>query len=125
MNAFQKLIDLAKHLRSKKGCPWDRKQTIESLVEHFLNEAQEVKEAIEKKDYENVKEEIGDILFNLIMMVNIAEEDKLFTMKEVLEDVAKKIIERHTWVFGDDKVETAEEAIQKWKENKKKKRLIA
>ncbi len=124
MNAFQKLIDLAKHLRSKKGCPWDRKQTIESLVEHFLNEAQEVKEAIEKKDYENVKEEIGDILFNLIMMVNIAEEDKLFTMKDVLEDVAKKIIERHTWVFGDDKVKTAEEAIQKWKENKKKKRLI-
>ena len=124
-SAFQKLVDIAKHLRSKTGCPWDRKQTIETLVEHFMNEATELKEGIEKKDYQNVKEEIGDVLFNLIMMVNIAEEDKLFTMKEVLEDIATKIIERHTWVFGDDKVETPEEAIRKWKENKKKKRLIA
>ncbi|MBI2463833.1 nucleotide pyrophosphohydrolase [Candidatus Peregrinibacteria bacterium] len=125
LNAFQKLIDLAKQLRSEKGCPWDKKQTIASLQEHFLNEAKEMQEAIEKEDYENLKEELGDVIFNIVMMVNIADEKKLFTMKEVLDDIAKKIIERHTWVFGDDKVETAEEAVKKWKENKAKKRLIA
>lgn len=87
-----------------------------------------MQEAIQKEDYENLKEELGDVIFNIVMMVNIAEEKKLFTMKEVLDDIAKKIIERHTWVFGDDKVETAEEALKKWKENKAKepkKRLIA
>lgn len=125
LNSFQKLVDLAKHLRSEKGCPWDRKQTIESLIKHFFSEAQEMKEALEKKDNENLKEELGDILFNLVMMMNIAEEKKLFTMKEVFEGIAKKIVERHTWVFGNDKVETAEEAMKKWKENKKKTRLIA
>lgn len=117
---FQNLLKIAAKLRSPDGCPWDRQQTIASLQKDFAEEAQEMNSAIAKKDYQNLQEEIGDVLFNLILMVQIAEEEKLFTIKEVLQDIEKKIIERHTWVFGDDKgkVKTAEDAIKLWKKNK-------
>ena len=117
---FKKLVDLAAELRSETGCPWDRKQTISSLVKHFQDEVDEAKEAIEKKDYSNLKEELGDVLFNLLMICQIAKEEGHFNTDEVLDDIAKKIIDRHSWVFGEDKVTTAEEAMQKWQENKAK-----
>ena len=117
---FKKLVDLAADLRSETGCPWDRKQTISSLLTHFSDEADELKEAIEKKDYQNLKEELGDVLFNLVMICQIAKEEGHFNVDEVLEDIAQKIIDRHSWVFGDDKVANAEEALQKWQENKAK-----
>lgn len=89
-----------------------------------MEEAEEVKQALEKADYENLKEELGDMLFNIVLMGVIAEEEKRFTLKEVLQAVEKKITSRHTWVFGKDvgKVKTAEEALAQWKKNKKKER---
>ncbi len=119
--SFQRLIDIAKKLRSENGCPWDREQTIESLMEGLEEEAGEVLEAVQKNDYANLQEELGDLLFQIVMISQIASEKGLFTMKEVMDDIAQKLIDRHTWVFGDDKAETAEEALKKWKENKKKK----
>ena len=116
---FEKLVELAKILRSDKGCPWDRKQTIKSSEEHILEEVGEIQEAIKKNDWENLKEELGDVLFSLVMLMNIAEEQNLFLIADVLDDIEKKIVRRHTWVFGDDKAETAEEALALWRKNKR------
>lgn len=111
---------LTQKLRSEKGCPWDRKQTIESMLKCFLDEVQEVKDAVRKKDYRNLKEELGDVLFQIAMIAQIAEEEKLFDMDGIMEDIHKKIVSRHTWVFGKDKVNTPEEAIAQWQKNKQK-----
>ncbi len=111
---------LTRKLRSDKGCPWDKKQTIESMLKCFLDETQEVKDAVRKKDYKNLKEELGDVLFQILMIAQIAEEEGLFDMDGVVEDIYKKIVSRHTWVFGKDKVNTPEEAIAQWQENKRK-----
>lgn len=119
-HSFQRLIDIAIQLRSDNGCPWDRAQTIESLMEGLEEESGEVLDAVKKGDYENLREELGDLLFQIVMVSQIASEERLFTMKEVMDDIVKKLIDRHSWVFGTDKAETAEEALKKWKENKEK-----
>lgn len=118
--SFQKLIDIAKKLRSETGCPWDKAQTIESLLEGIEEEAEEVGEAIKNGDYSNLREELGDLLFQIILIAQIASERELFDMKDVMDDLAEKLVRRHSWVFGDDKAKTPEEALKKWKANKRK-----
>jgi len=117
---LEDLQDLAAHLRSDLGCPWDRKQTIASMLEHAENELKEVREAIENGDHQNLKEEMGDVLFQLVVIAQIAKEKKYFAMQDVLNDIDYKIRSRHTWVFGDDKAETPEEALEMWRKNKAK-----
>lgn len=117
---FNTLLELAEILRAPNGCPWDRKQTIKSMVEHLEEEAGEVKEAIEKEDHLNLQEELGDLLFQIVMITQIAKEMGEFSMPDVIKTIDHKIRSRHTWVFGDDKVETAEEALELWKKNKQK-----
>ena len=117
---FKDLLKLAEILRSEKGCPWDREQTIASMLEFIESEVHEVRIAIENGDHENLREELGDVMFQLIMVAQIAKENKYFDMDDVIKDIDIKIRERHTWVFGDDKVDTAEEAIALWKKNKAK-----
>ena len=117
---FKDLLKLAEILRSEKGCPWDREQTIASMLEFIESEVHEVRVAIENGDHENLREELGDVMFQLIMVAQIAKENKYFDMDDVIKDIDIKIRDRHTWVFGDDKVETAEQAIALWKKNKAK-----
>jgi tetrapyrrole methylase family protein / MazG family protein len=121
MQSFDKLLRLAKKLRSPTGCPWDRKQTILSLAKSLEEEADEVLTAIRKRDDVNLEEELGDLLFNIIMITQIASEEKKFRMSGVLKKIERKIIFRHSWVFGPDrsKVKNAEDALKLWKENKK------
>ena len=117
---FKDLLKLAEILRSEKGCPWDREQTIASMLEFIESEVHEVRIAIENGDHENLREELGDVMFQLIMVAQIAKENKYFDMDDVIKYIDKKVRDRHTWVFGDDKVETAEEAIALWRKNKAK-----
>ncbi len=117
---FQELLDICKKLRSEEGCPWDRKQDYESMKKCIIEESAEVAEAIEKNDIPNLEEELGDLLFNILLIAQIASEKGDFDMKSVMEKIGEKIISRHTWVFGTDKAETAEEALALWKKNKKK-----
>jgi len=119
---FKRLIKLAVQLRSPTGCPWDRKQTIFSLAPKIEEEGDELLEAVKKKDYPNLCEEMGDLLFNLLMVAQIAEEEKRFTLVDILQGIEKKIKSRHSWVFGKDKAKTPEEAIELWKKNKEKER---
>jgi len=117
---FKDLLKLAEILRSEKGCPWDREQTIASMLEFIESEVHEVRVAIENGDHENLREELGDVMFQLIMVAQIAKENGYFDIDDVIKDIDIKIRDRHTWVFGDDKVETAEEAIALWRKNKAK-----
>ena len=117
---FKDLLKLAEILRSEKGCPWDREQTIASMLEFIESEVHEVRIAIENGDHENLREELGDVMFQLIMVAQIAKENGYFDIDDVIKDIDIKIRERHTWVFGDDKVDTAEEAIALWRKNKAK-----
>jgi len=112
MKSFTKLTNLARRLRSPRGCPWDREQTIASLAKSLEEEAQEVLAAIRKKDDRNLEEELGDLLFNIVMITQIASEEKKFKMSGVLRKIEQKIISRHSWVFGKDraKVKNAEDA---------------
>ena len=110
MKKFDKFLELLEKLRSNNGCPWDRKQTIKSLRSDLLSEAEEVVEAIERGDYENLKEEIGDLLWAAALITQIAKEKKLFDMNDVLEAVNEKIVRRHPHVFGGKKAKNAEEA---------------
>ena len=115
---FKDICKLAEKLRSGTGCPWDRAQTIETMLDCLKNETSEVAEAVLKKDYRNLKEELGDVLFQIVMIAQIAKEQKHFKIDDVIKDIDKKIRSRHTWVFGEDKAKTPEEAIAMWKRNK-------
>lgn len=117
---FSKLVDLAARLRSKNGCPWDKKQTIDSMLEHFLEEAREVKTAMKKRDYKNLREELGDLIFTIIMIAQISREKKLFNINQTLRDIYKKIRRRHTWVFGKHKARSAAHALAMWRKNKRR-----
>lgn len=117
---FADLCKLAEKLRSETGCPWDREQTILSMLKCVENEAKEVCDAIENGDHENLKEELGDVLFQIVMIAQIAHENGYFNMDDVIGGISNKIISRHTWVFGKDKAKTPEEAIAMWKRNKAK-----
>ncbi|HCW32131.1 MAG: tetrapyrrole methyltransferase domain-containing/MazG-like protein domain-containing protein, dITP/XTP pyrophosphatase [Candidatus Peregrinibacteria bacterium GW2011_GWF2_39_17] len=120
LNSFKELVQIAQKLRGPNGCPWDRSRTLISLEKDFMEEAQEVRQALQKEDFANLKEELGDTLFTIILMSLIAEDDGHFTLKDVFKGIQEKIIRRHTWVFGKDKVSTPEEALVQWKKNKAK-----
>lgn len=113
-----KLLKIAKRLR--KDCPWDRDQTMENIPPMIIEEAEEILAEIKKGDWSEMKKEVGDVLFNLCLLITMAEEKKLFTAQDVIDACEEKIISRHTWVFGKDKASTPEEALALWKKNKEK-----
>lgn len=115
---FKDLLEIAARLR--KECPWDKKQTLESLKPHLLEEAAEVAEAIESGNADHIAEEMGDVIFTLLLMAEIASEDQRFDMGSILEKSAEKMISRHSWVFGTDTADTPEEAVELWLKNKAK-----
>jgi uncharacterized protein YabN with tetrapyrrole methylase and pyrophosphatase domain len=120
LTTFESLIDLARLLRNPGGCPWDQSQTLQSLFACLQDETQELGAAIEADDADNMEEEIGDTLFNLAALIVLAEERQLTSFAAIANRIKDKIISRHTWVFGNDKAATAEEAMAIWKKNKEK-----
>ncbi len=115
---FASLLKLAHFLRSDQGCPWDRKQTLASTAKDVSEEATEIQAAVENKDNANLQEEIGDVLFTLAQLIAQAEAQNLFAASAVMDGVLTKMISRHTWVFGDDKASTEDEALRQWNKNK-------
>lgn len=97
---LEKIIQVVSRLRAEDGCPWDRVQTHKSLCSYIKEEVYEVIDAIEKQDMENLKEELGDLLFHIVMQSSIAEEEQEFTLEDVIEGICKKMIWRHPNVFG-------------------------
>lgn len=112
--SYEDFLDIIAQLRAPGGCPWDQKQTHESLRECLLEEAQEVIDAINNKDDANLCEELGDVLLQVVMHAQIAAEEGRFTMDDVVQGVSEKMIRRHPHVFGDIKVDSVEEGLDLW-----------
>lgn len=119
MRTFEELIQVIAKLRSEEGCPWDREQTHESLIRCLREESDEVVEAIEHKDMENLCEELGDILLQVMLHSQIASEQGIFSVEDVVDGVCEKMIRRHPHVFGDIKINSPEESLALWQEIKK------
>ena len=122
-NNFNDLVETFAVLRGPNGCPWDKKQTHETLIKCLKDETQELIDAIEKKDTENMKEELGDVLLQVLMHSQMAAEEGKFTIDDVIQGLYDKLHRRHPHVFGDHaRAATPEEALALWKEMKKKER---
>ncbi len=117
---FQDVLAIMKILRGENGCPWDREQTHESLKPSTLEEVYEVIDAINKKDHNNLKEELGDMLLHVIFHAQIAEDLGTFTVENVISELAKKLIRRHPHVFLEQETITSEQVNQRWNAIKKK-----
>jgi uncharacterized protein YabN with tetrapyrrole methylase and pyrophosphatase domain len=121
---FAEMIDIIIRLRGPKGCLWDKKQTLESLVPSILEEAEEISQAVKSKGKDNLCEELGDLLMVILMQIEIAREKGLFTYSDVLNGAIKKFVRRHPHVFGDVKVNTPEEALVVWKKMKREEKEV-
>jgi len=127
VDQFEQLINIVKRLRGSDGCPWDKEQTPHSLVSYLLEETYEVIEAIDEKDWNGLKEELGDLMFHIVFQATIAKEDKLFDISESIKNINEKLIRRHPHVFDkknliNDKIKPSWE-LQKHKEKKRNSRL--
>ena len=125
---FVDLVNIVEKLRSPEGCPWDKEQTHESLLPYFLEEAYEMIESVELKDWETLKEELGDVLLHILLQAKIADETNKFNISDTLEVINNKLVNRHPHVFGDDNIDASVEAKQNWEdikhvEKKRKSRL--
>jgi MazG family protein len=113
------LLEIVNILRSPNGCEWDRAQNFESMKECLKNESQEVLDAIDNKDYANLKEELGDVLLQVVMNAEIANEQGLFSFNDVVQTLCEKLIRRHPHVFGDEpRPSTPEESLALWRKVK-------
>lgn len=117
-------IDLTEILRSEKGCPWDREQTHESIRENVIEEAYEVVDAIDNKDIDNLVEELGDLLFQVLFHCQIGREKGKFNIYDVTTALSRKLIFRHPHVFSEKKVEKSDEVVYNWNKLKYKNRNI-
>ena len=119
---------IMERLRAPGGCPWDREQTFDSIKAYTLEEAYEVLEAIDNRDWDELTGELGDLLLQVLFYSEMAKEQGTFTIDEVLERLSNKLVDRHPHVFGDVKAETASDVLRNWealKAEEKKKRLEA
>lgn len=119
-DSFEKLYNIIKTLRGPDGCNWDKEQTPVTLRSDLIEETYECIEAIDKKDYKHVSEELGDIYLLVTMISYMYEQDSYFTVKDTLDGICEKLIRRHPHVFGDSKAETSDEIIKQWDEIKTK-----
>lgn len=118
-SAFNKLYEILSLLRSPDGCPFDRKQTTKTALQSMMDEAYEYLDGVNKNNIPSQREEIGDILINAFMVLEIHAEQKDFTPVEALNEVCEKLVRRHVHVFGDVKANNEEEAISAWNQVKK------
>ena len=120
---FEDLVNIIAELRSDHGCPWDREQTHGSLKKCLLDEAEEVLEGIDiyehTGDWDNLCEELGDVLMNILLQCEIAKEEGIFTLDDVIQGISEKMIRRHPHVFGSGTADSAEEVLLTWEEIKR------
>jgi len=115
---LQKLVDLVERLRAPGGCPWDREQTLPDVRAYLLEEAHELAGAIDGGDWEELGEELGDMLFQVAFIGRLGEEAGAFSLSQVIDGVYRKMVERHPHVFGDEVLADAEAVRQAWERRK-------
>jgi tetrapyrrole methylase family protein/MazG family protein len=117
--AFADLLQIMDRLRDPGGCPWDREQTYATLRNYLLEECYEVVEALDAGDRPGLREELGDLLFQIVFLSRLAKEEGAFTAEDVARGIAEKMVRRHPHVFGDGKADTSEEVLRNWEEIKR------
>ncbi len=121
---YEDFLEIIRTLRGENGCPWDREQTHMSLRPCMMEEAAEVLAGIriyeQTGNFENLREELGDVLLQVVMHAQISEEEGLFTMEDVVHEVAEKMVRRHPHVFGSVSADSSEQVLQNWEEIKQK-----
>jgi tetrapyrrole methylase family protein/MazG family protein len=123
--AFERLITIMAQLRGPDGCPWDREQDLESLRTYLLEEAYEVLEAIDTASVEDHREELGDLLLQIVFQARIREEEGAFDARDVVNGLAEKLVRRHPHVFGDGRADSPDAVVENWetiKRSEKKQR---
>lgn len=101
-------------LRGPDGCPWDKEQTYKDIAPHTLEEVHEVLDAIDRNDLDGLREELGDLLLQIVFYAQIAKDENRFTIDDVVESITKKLIHRHPHVFGETKVKDSGEVLERW-----------
>ena len=114
--SFERLVSIMNDLREK--CPWDKKQTIQSLRQLTLEETYELTEAITEEDWKSIKEELGDLLLHIVFYAKIGSEENKFTLNEVIDGIADKLVTRHPHIYGDVKVNNEEDVKRNWEQIK-------
>ncbi len=125
---FERAVSIMARLRAPGGCPWDREQTFESIKPYTLEEAYEVLEAIDNRDWDELTGELGDLLLQVLFYAEMAQEENRFSIDDVLERLSNKLVARHPHVFGDVKANTSADVLRNWealKAKEKKQRLEA
>lgn len=118
--AFAKLIEILAQLRAPGGCPWDREQTYPDINPYLLEEAHEIVESVDRRDFDGLKEELGDLLVHIFFYAGLAAEEKKFTAADVAQSAIDKLIRRHPHVFGDANAKTTAEVLVNWEKIKLK-----
>src|SRR6266496_5959208 len=116
--SFLRLVSIMDELREK--CPWDQKQTVETLRHMTIEETYELADAITEKDWKGIKEELGDLLLHILFYSRIGKEQDQFTLEEVINGISEKLIARHPHIYGDVKVNGEEEVKKNWEKKKLK-----
>ena len=125
---FERAVSIMARLRAPGGCPWDREQTFDSIKPYTLEETYEVLEAIDNRDWKELTGELGDLLLQVLFYSQMANEQGMFSIDEVLDRLSSKLVDRHPHVFGEVKAETSADVLRNWealKAEEKKKRLEA
>jgi MazG family protein len=125
---FERAVSIMAKLRAPGGCPWDREQTFDSIKPYTLEEAYEVLEAIDNRDWDELRGELGDLLLQVLFYSQMAQEESRFSIDDVLDRLSNKLIHRHPHVFGDVTAETSADVLRNWealKAEEKRKRLEA
>ena len=115
---FQKLVDIMARLRAPGGCPWDREQTFDTIKPYTLEETYEVLDAIDRRDWSGLTEELGDFLLQAVFYAQMAAEQNLFAMEDALDAINRKLIRRHPHVFGEESAQSAGDVKRIWGEVK-------
>lgn len=122
---FMQLVDIMAKLRGPEGCPWDKEQTSDTIKGHLIEEAYEVVEAINNKDYKELKEELGDLLLQVVFHSQLAKETGQFDISDVIKGINEKLIRRHPHIFAGQRVEDTKEVLKRWEEIKKQEKEIS
>ena len=120
--SFESFAEIVAHLRAPNGCPWDREQTHESLRKHLLEESYEAITAIDSGDFADMREEFGDLLLQIVLQSQIANEEREFNINQVIHGIHSKIVRRHPHVFGDVELEGVKGVLANWEKLKEKER---
>jgi MazG family protein len=121
---FQKLVEIMSRLRAPGGCPWDREQTFDSIKPYTLEETYEVLDAIDRRDWDELRAELGDFMLQAVFFAQMASEEKLFDIGDSLDAINEKLVRRHPHVFADETAATGEDVKKRWDEIKAEERKL-